>query len=40
MPAMYTSNMESHAQLNQDIWVLELLQKRNGYFVEFGAFHP
>ena len=37
---MYTSNMESHAQLNQDIWVLELLQKRNGYFVEFGAFHP
>ena len=37
---MYTSDMKSYAQLNQDKWVLELLQKRNGWFVEFGAHHP
>lgn len=37
---MYTSNMKTYAQLNQDLWVLELLQKRDGWFVEFGAFHP
>lgn len=37
---MYTSNMKSYAQLNQDIWVLELLRKQNGWFVEFGAYHP
>ena len=28
----------SNAQLLQDLWVLyELKEKRNGYFVEFGA---
>lgn len=30
----------SYAQLKQDIWVLETLRKKDGYFVEFGAFHP
>ena len=30
--------MQSYAQLQQDLWVLEQLnQKRNGFFVEFGA---
>lgn len=37
---LYTEGMRSYSQLNQDIWVLEMLQKRDGYFVEFGAHHP